>query len=81
MSALTHRLDQIERQISELRLLLVRNPESPRVVPLKGMLRTTRVSAREIREAKRSLFPPAHAKCPSSQTPIRSSGTSRKMND
>jgi hypothetical protein len=45
-----------------LRLLLVRNPESPRVVPLKGVLRKTRVSAREIREAKRSLFPPAHVK-------------------
>jgi hypothetical protein len=62
MNALGNRLDQIERQISELRLLLVRNPESPSVVPLKGVLRKTRVSAREITEAKRSLFPPAHLK-------------------
>jgi hypothetical protein len=62
MNALGNRLDQIERQIADLRLLLVRNPESPRVVSLKGVLRNTRVSAREIREAKRSLFPPAHVK-------------------
>ena len=62
MSALSSRLDEIERQISELRLLLIRSPQSPRVVSLKGVLRKTRVSEREIAQAKRSLFPPAHLK-------------------
>jgi len=61
MATLESRLELLEQEVRDLKKLLV--PTTVKVrVSLKGALRGARFGVKEIRDAKRSLFPPSRIK-------------------
>jgi hypothetical protein len=56
------RIDQLEKQISELRLIVLQQAPAKTTVSFKGALKGAKISEADIRQAKKSLFPHARAK-------------------
>lgn len=57
MSELHKRIERLEREIGELKLLSLRRGRPKVKVSLKGALKGVKISERDIRRAKASLFP------------------------
>lgn len=57
MSDLHKRIEQLQKEISELRLISLRQGRPKVKVSLKGALKGVKISERDIRRAKTSLFP------------------------
>ena len=57
MPGIVERLDQLSKEVDELKLAVFPHRRRKRRISLKGALRGVKISEREIREAQRSLFP------------------------
>ncbi|MBM3747056.1 MAG: hypothetical protein FJW34_14800 [Acidobacteria bacterium] len=62
MPGIVERLDQLGKEVEELKRAVFPQRSPKRRVSLKGALRGVKISEKDIREAQRSLFPPARVK-------------------
>jgi hypothetical protein len=62
MATLESRVESLEQEVRDLKKQLTAKAAGRVQISLKGALKATRFSEREIRDAKRSLFPSSRAK-------------------
>jgi len=62
MNDVNKRIDRLEKQVSELRLIVLQHAPARAKVSFKGLLKGARVTEADIRRARRSLFSHARAK-------------------